>query len=425
MRKMILYISVVFLLYCQKSKTQVIIESQPTKIEFNNPYKFNSYIEEKVSDKNKPWNSQSAFLDYALKGEFLKAQEIDDIAQQKQPSIPFNTKQIDSLNAVYAIVDAKEYIVEQAKLNQITIINEAHHNPRHRVFTRSLLKELYEAGYTFLGLEALYNGPKGGTQLANGAKILDEYDSELNSRKYPIRSSGSYTQEPQFGNLIRDALSIGFTIFAYEKSGVGSGHPREVGQAKNIQAVIRENPDAKILIHCGLAHAYEGYYKAWGKAIAGHLADLTGINPLTINQVKYSEYSKSEYNEPLSKAYNLKKSFVLVNNDGNAMRFEEGEAFTDVAVIHPPTQYSNSRPSWLYQNGVKSVELDLSLLNIDLPVMILVFKDGEDINNAIPVDIVEVSDNVTIANLALEIGEYTVVAVNNKSEARKFEISVK
>lgn len=118
-----------------------------------------------------------------------------------------------------------------------------------------------------------------------------------------------------------------------------------MGQAENIASVIHENPNTKILIHCGFAHAYEGNYEAWGKAMAGQLKELTGINPLTINQVKYSEHSKLVYNEPLYNSLNLKNSSVLVDKNGIAMGVIESEAFTDIAVIHPPTAYINSRPS--------------------------------------------------------------------------------
>ena len=426
MKNILLYLFLVLLLYSCEKKAQIIIESQASKIEFKNWYKFNAAIDKKLESDNQPWKYQIALEDYANKGEFQKSQEIDDISIQKQASIPFTREQIDSINAKYTAVDAAKYIIDQAKRNKITIINEAHHNPRHRVFTVSLLKELYDAGYTHLGLEALYNGEPGGTPLGNGRRLLDEKDSLLNEREYPIRKSGAYA-EPQLGNLMRAALEIGFTIFSYEKTGVRSGNPRELGQAKNIQKVVDENPAAKILIHCGYAHAYEGVgaFEPGGKAMAGQLKALTGINPLTINQVEYSEHSKPEYNAPLLNALNLENSSVLVDNSGNALGFIQNDAFTDIAIIHPPTKYLNARPSWLFQNGTENVEMDISFLDIDFPAMILAYKKGENIEQAIPTDILEVNDNTTSINLALKPGNYTMVVVNTESDARKFEISVK
>jgi uncharacterized iron-regulated protein len=52
----------------------------------------------------------------------------------------------------FKAVNAKDYILERAKKEKIIIINEAHHNARHRSFTCSLLQGLYEDGYRYLGL---------------------------------------------------------------------------------------------------------------------------------------------------------------------------------------------------------------------------------------------------------------------------------
>jgi len=412
-----------FLLIACKKNAQVIIENKPTIIEFKNPYKFKTKIEEKLKGKD-PMGSFQAFLDYSIRGDFEEAQKLDDIERQITPKPSYTQKQIDSVNAIYKLVNAKDYILNRAKKNQILIINEAHHNPRHRFFTKTLLKELRDLGYTHLGLEALYNGPKGGTPMGN-ARIRDEKDSLLNARKYPARISGTYIQEPQFGILVREAIALGFEVFSYEKSGVGSGHPREIGQAKNILKVQKENPNAKVLIHCGFAHAYEGAYKAWGKAMAAHLKELSGIDPLTINQVAYSEHSKPEFNEPLYNALDIKESSVLIDEKGNAMKFVEHTAFTDIAVFHPSTTYQDNRPDWLFQHGVHNVKLDLSMLNIDSDAMILAFKKGEKIDKAVPVDIVDINKNNKYVCLALKKGQYSIVVSSINGDAFKYEITVK
>ncbi len=145
-----------------------------------------------------------------------------------------------------------------------TIINEAHHVPKHRAFTRSLLKELYANGYRYLGLEALF-------------------DAAVNETKFPVIETGYYTKEPEFGNLISEALATGFTLFSYEASQGKNGKEREIEQAENIQKFIENNPKAKVLIHCGYAHAYENDYPAWGKAMAGRLKQNMNIDPLTID----------------------------------------------------------------------------------------------------------------------------------------------
>lgn len=422
MKNLNIIIIMIFLVISCKKEAQVVIESQPVKIDFKNPYKFKAKIEENLKGKD-PMGSFQAFLDYSIQGNFEEAQKLDDM-ERKLVAKPFlNQSQIDSINSHFKLANAKEYILKQAKENQIIIINEAHHNPRHRFFTKTLLKELRNLGYTHLGLEGLYNGPKGGTPVGSG-RIRDEKDSLLNSRKYPIRNSGTYIQEPQFGNMVREALALGFDVFPYEKAGVGSGHPREIGQAKNILKVLEENPEAKIIIHCGFAHAYEGTYEAWGKAMAGQLKELSGIDPLTINQVEYSEHSKAEFNEPLYNALQLEESSVLVDKNGRAMGFIENNAFTDIAVFHPPTIYNHARPDWVFKNEIERVVLDLSMLDVDSTTMILAYKKGEKIEEAIPVDIVEIYKNNKNVSLALKKGQYTIVVSKIDGNAVKYDVTV-
>jgi|TARA_B110000238_G_scaffold65275_1_gene71754 hypothetical protein len=385
------------------------------KIEFNNEYKFNSELENKIlSDTTtnphfKGYKHQIGASDYAKNGDYKNALIQMDLAMGTREK-NFTKPQIDSINLKYSKVKAVDYIIEQAKNNQVVIINEAHHNSFHRVFTKSLLKELHDNGYTNLGLEALSN--------------KDSLNLSLNNRKYPVKENGYYTEEPQFGNLIRDALEIGYNLFAYDNMKVGSGKLREIGQAKNIQKMIEKRPNEKFLIHCGFAHAYEGNYPSWEKAMAGRLTEYTGINPFTINQTIYTEKSKSEYNHPLLKSLNLTESSILLEKNNEPYKYERGESWTDVAVFHPNTEYINNRPKWLFENGNKNVPIELKEIDIPFPVMIFAFKKGENINNAIPIDIYEIENKSIVPHLALPKGKYEIVVVNKENNARKFEMEV-
>jgi len=404
------------------------IDGAITEIAFNNPYKFNSEIEEKLKTDTQPWKRQTASLSYQKKGAFKEILELFDLESGKQTTTPLTAKQIDSIKSKYTPHDARTFIIEQAKSRQVVIINEAHHNPGHRTFTRSLLKELYESGYRYLGLEALYNGPKGGTPIgSNGNHIKDEKDTLLNTRRYPIFESGNYL-EPQMGNLIRVAMEIGFTVFSYEKTGVGGGNPRELGQAKNIEQILEKEPNAKILIHCGYAHAYEGVdvYEPGGKAMAGWLSELTGIDPLTINQATYSEgYSDPEFNNPLLNALSLNEPKVLLDKNGKPMRFVKRNMHTDIAVIHPKIKYVNDRPFWLFAYDNEDVIIDISGLDISFPVMVFAYRPEEDISNAVPVDMAEVNNLETLPHLSLTEGAFTIIVAPKDGTAQKFDISVK
>ncbi|WP_026932629.1 hypothetical protein [Christiangramia echinicola] len=389
------------LISCEEEKK--VIE----KIDFETDYKFSSVIEDKVEKDTVSWKYQISAADFAMKSDYKNALIHWDSAMGTREK-NFTEFQIDSINQKYSKVKAADYIIELAKKNQVVIINEAHHNSFHRVFTKSILKKLFENGYKNLGLEALANG--------------EELDSTLNIRKYPILKTGHYIKDPQFGDLVRTALEIGYNVFPYETENFGNSttESREIEQAKNIQNIIESKPDEKFLIHCGYDHNLEGTHPIWGNTMASRLTEYTGINPLTINQIKYSEKSNSKFNNPLLKALNIQESSVILDEDKNPIRYEREGAWNDIAVFHPNTKYLNNRPDWLFKNGNKNVPIPLTDFTIEFPVMVLAYKKGEDINSAVPVDITEVKNKTKNCNLALKKGVYEIVVTNGK-ESYKFE----
>jgi len=384
-------------------------EREIQQIEFSTEYKFTSEIEEQILTDTIPWKYQISAADFAKKGDYQKALIHYDLGMPTQDR-NYTKTEIDSVNSKFSVVNAAEYIIHEAQKNQVVMINEVHHNSMHRAFTKSLLKALFDNGYKNLGLEALDRG--------------EHLDSALNNRGYPIQKTGYYTQDPQFGDLIREAIKIGYNVFAYENIGFETGKVREIGQAKNIQKVIESKPHEKFLIYCGFDHLMEGNYSGWEKAMAGRLTEYTGINPLTINQEEYSERSKTKFNQPLLKAFDIRESSVLIDKDNNPLKYEQDEAWADIAVLHPNTKYVNNRPNWLFENGNQNVSVELKDIPIEFPVLVLAYKKGEDINQAVPIDILEVENSTDKCHLALRSGDYEIV-VTNKIQSVKFEKMVK
>lgn len=402
----ILLVNIVLIGFSSCNESKRAIE----KIDFTTEYKFSSEIEDKVAKDTVSWKYQSSASDYAKKGDYKNALIHWDSAMGTREK-NFSKTQIDSLHQKYSKVKATDYIIEQAEKHQVVIINEAHHNSFHRVFTKSLLQKLFDNGYKNLGLEALSNG--------------ENSDSLLNSRKYPVQETGWYIKDPQFGNLVRTALDIGYNVFPYETtSEEANGELREIDQAKNIERVINSKPNEKFLIHCGFAHALEGNHEFWEKAMAGRLTEFTGIDPLTINQEVYSEKSHPKYNHPVLKAFNIKEPTILIDRNNDPFKYEQEEAWTDIAVFHPNTEYIDDRPNWLFEYDNKNVSINLTDIEIDYPVMVLAFKKGENINLAIPIDITEVETKTDNCNLGLKKGAYEIV-VTNGEESFKFERKVK
>ena len=372
------------------------------EIEYSLPYKFSNEIEAKLASDTMEWRFQEAASDYASKGDYQNALLQWDLGQAPR-EMSLSQEETDSINQSFDQVNAKDFILEAASDHRLVIINEAHHNSKHRFFTRSLLKGLYDQGYRYLGLEALSNG-----------KFMD---SSLNARKYPTQGTGYYIKDPQFGNMVREAISIGYEVFPYEDTTNANGKFREIGQARQIADKMRAHPENKFLIHCGYAHAFEGDYPSWEKAMAGRLKEFIDVDPLTITQTAYMEKSKPALSSPLLKAVQPAYSTILVEKEsGAALGYNRGPAYTDLAVFHPFTTYTDGRPDWLYTNGHQKVELTIPEHQLNYPLMILSINASEDLQRAVPLDIVEADSTDEKVLLALPTGDYSVVMADGENE---------
>lgn len=369
-------------------------------------YQFSKDIENKIDKDTLSWKYQMGATDYSISEYYLQALKTWDKngsgikTVTKEDSLYFNS---------FNKIDAKEYIINRSKNEKVIIINEAHHNSRHRVFTTSLLQGLYDNGYRFFGLEALS-------------------DSLINKRKFPILESGYYTKEPQMANLIQDAIRIGFTLFEYEVSDDSNGKQREIGQAKNIAKLIKENPNSKFLIHCGWDHVIEGTprNKSWEKAMAGRLNEYTNLDPFTIDQVFYSEKGDIKFISPYVKIVDSDKPIIMVNESGKTFNGSATNDQTDCKIIHPLTEYINERPNWLFLNGErKEYAIPKSKIS-EYPILALAYRKDEFEQNGIPADLIEILNTESYTNLILKKGIYKIIIKDkNYKIIDEFEIKLK
>jgi len=141
----------------------------------------------------------------------------------------------------FEFFDAKDYILSQSESKRILITNESHSRPEHRVFTSSLLEDLYIQGYRYLALEAILSNKYYKSTYPPNTFNLG--DTTIMERGYPLMmvGSGTYVKEPQFGNMIRNALELGYQLVGYEQTGKN----RELYQAQNIAKIFEVGPDAK------------------------------------------------------------------------------------------------------------------------------------------------------------------------------------
>ncbi len=159
------------------------------------------------------------------------------------------------------VTPATDEVLRQAATTPFVLFNESHVQPKGRYWLRSLLPALYRQGFRYLALEALGD------------------DAGLQRRGYPTLSSGFYLREPQLANLVRDALSLGFTVIPYDTMSAD----REHDQAQNLWRRSRgQDPHAKVVVLAGFGHIDERVGAR--KSMAVWLKELSGVDPLTVNQ---------------------------------------------------------------------------------------------------------------------------------------------
>ena len=305
---------VAFVMFAGCSKPFEFTEIQKVELQYKN----SSEIESTLLESDKSWKYQVAAWDASYIGNYHQCLKLWDHNASAHTAI--DKVFLQSFQSRYNSVGAIEYISEQAKNHSTVIINEAHHQPLHRNFTTKLLIPLHEQGYRYLGLET-----------------LSDHDTLLNQRGYPLISSGNYSKEPQFGNLIREAIEIGFKVFPYEWNRT-EDDDREIAQAQNILDEIRKDSSSKYLIHCGFAHAVEGNYPSWGKAMAGRLKEISGTDPLTINQTAFTEKSKDIHNHGLLNQAKISQPTVFVNHSNESFKNPKDSTWNDIMVFHPKSK---------------------------------------------------------------------------------------
>ena len=168
--------------------------------------------------------------------------------------------------------------------NRVIMLNEMHFNPHSRAFVISWLDKCYQNGYRYLAVETLF------------AK-----DSLVNERRTVLLGeTGFYSDEPVFGDFLRTALNMGYTLVSYESFDFSK---REEGQADNlIQNILGKDPDAKFLLFGGMGHIADR--KGW-HMMGGYFKEKSGIDPFTMDCAMYFDDPYWETDSLLTAYYDL------------------------------------------------------------------------------------------------------------------------
>ncbi len=342
-------------------------------------YKFTGQILTNLDLDSTEWRWQTAAYNFSFSGQYRKALLNWDTDAGTDKYI----SPADSQHFVqkYHLTDAKDFILEKAKASQIIIFNEAHYNPRNRVFVSSLLPDLKAAGYSYFAAETLSS------------------NTQLSGNMIPTFNTGYYTSEPAFGNLIREVTHLNYTLIPYETTTIVAPREREINQAQNLAVFLKAHPSAKIIVYCGFSHILEDSLPTWGKAMAGRLREFTGINPYTIDQVELSEHSKISFESPFYRLLSSENYGILVDSENAPFR----KRGIDALLYSPRTKDIHNRPGWVFENGRTAYFIHPGDIKLQFPIIFQAYLSTDNIKTVIPVDVIEIEKPADLPKTALSL----------------------
>lgn len=235
-------------------------------------------------------------------------------------------------------IPAAPAIAAAARGHRLVMINEAHHDAHTRELVLQLLPLLRAEGFDHFAAEALIEGNK-----------------TLRQRGYPTADSGTeYLDEPLYGEIIRTAIRLGYTLVPYDPT--TDTPDRDAAQAANLyERVFAHNPKARLFVLAGYAHID----KAKGQLgdvtpMAMRLAEFSGIQPLSIDQTTFRAIGitppENVYDWMVA-SYHPRQPVVL-HTLGDDKLWSGDPARYDISVILPPP-LGKPRPDWLALDGLR------------------------------------------------------------------------
>ncbi|MBS1947671.1 MAG: hypothetical protein JST47_07865 [Bacteroidetes bacterium] len=291
--------------------------------------------------------------------------------------------------------DAIKYISFAAQRYNVVMINESYNKPLHRAFVISLLDELYRKGFRYLAMETLNSH-------------LQKTGSRLTA------ATGYLTNEPVGGELVRRATELGFTLVPYgDTSAARTLNGKDSAQAANIFKILLHDHSAKILVVGSYGHVAkkspDKNYIPMGLAFKR----LSGINPLSIDQVSMCDASEFAYGKALYEAYTDQFSLSVPSvamADGQAVNITNDDSY-DICIIHPRTIYRNNRPTWLSLGGLRQAVYVKSTVNGTF--LVQAYYDNETKlggpEQTVPADQSYLTSNKDSYLLYLRKGKYLIV----------------
>ena len=314
-------------------------------------------------------------------------------------------------------VSLNEVVSTIAENTSIVMINESHHRSINRVVTGSILSTLYQKGYRYLAAEGL-------TVDISEARPI--YPNELT---YP---------DPEYANMLRKALEMGFSLIAYDYHheiedstqytiggtyyGFSFPNKRDLMQARNIiEKSIDADPKAKIVVHVGYGHhqkipeqeAMEGFGNLYY-----FLKTLTGHTPFVIDQTSAVMMPSTAYKKILSPDFSdMYSPFCIETRSG---QWYDLSVLHDASVFLPLETAKSKRPGWLKWQWAESIKVELTKphqIN-SRQYLVYVWRE-EDGTKSIPIDLYMASGRTSVHYLPK--GKYNIMYEDTQSKAKFME----
>ena len=163
---------------------------------------------------------------------------------------------------------------------------------------------------------------------------------------------------------------------------------RGEAKAHNLRAaLLRSDPNAKMLVYVGHSHvAEEPISRAGEKTVwmAGRLKRPTGIDPLTIDQTTLVETAPSFSSAySIASAHIIRASVLTLGRKPLVVGQYSGEV--DLQIVHSRRTYRDGRPDWLTRMGGQSIAIPSTLLPTHGGRLVQAFATGAP-DDAVPFD---------------------------------------
>lgn len=303
--------------------------------------------------------------------------------------------------------DAMEDILGRAAGARVVILNEAHNVSGHRAFAARVMRALRPLGFDVFAAET-FAPPQ----------PVPSPDIAGYRRGAPFHSGyGYYTFDPVYAETVREAARLGYRFAAYEQAwdqNAPDDAPaleqiarREQAQAENLKRrVLDQDPAARVFVFCGYSHAMEkpGRGGAW---FAARLKEMTGIDPLTIEQSGNWPATRPEHDAPHVAAVLDRfapTAPVAVSRNGESFASTTYAGQMDLSVFHPRLAPVGGRPGWLAADPERrAIEVDVPAF--EGPALLQAMWAGEG-SAGIPADQFLLTPRQARATLFLHPGSY-------------------